>query len=533
MACNIEDAGFEIRDMIAWVYGSGFPKSLDISKQFDKSAGVERKIVKTIKKKPSASSDCNEGWVRPWAEGKTTMDITEPYTDEAKEWEGWGTALKPALEPITVARKPISEKTIAENILKWGTGGINIDECRVETEIVRPLIISKNGDSKTAYGNGLNNSYQDTNGTLQGRFPANLIHDGSDEVINTFPQSNGAAAPVKRGQNGDSKGIYGDYAQKGDDGETFRNDSGSAARFFNKFEFVEDDYFNYLCTVNNNILSWQDKNHPQSNVNIAEMNLFLRNAVEDFVLKLVAIEAHQEDNQLKNMITPFMNEIRLRLKENYETNTETISSSGRRLEQELKHTITVKLQESRVNYVEIQKLTNTMMIIQNLLNIDGFVEVVISDTILSNMVLGEKVSRFMYCPKSSRSERNLGCEELVSGVTSSDYRPNDDGTKGLQSRIHGATEKGGNNHPTVKPIKLMEYLIKLVSKEDAIILDPWGGSGTTGIACVNLKRQFIIMEEDKHSYDIMRARISHFIPEVNINAPQKKELKFGDQMSLF
>jgi len=110
MACNIEDAGFEIRDMIAWVYGSGFPKSHNISKALDK--GAERRL------------------------------ITAPTTDEAKQWDGWGTALKPALEPITVARKPLSEKTIAKNVLKWGTGGINIDGCRIATDEIKLYGIS-------------------------------------------------------------------------------------------------------------------------------------------------------------------------------------------------------------------------------------------------------------------------------------------------------------------------------------------------------------------------------------------------------
>jgi hypothetical protein len=123
MAVRIEDAGFEIRDMIAWVYGSGFPKSLDVSKAIDKAAGAEREVVGTVKKTPSASANCNEGWVRPWAEGKTTMDITAPATPEAQQWQGWGTALKPALEPITVARKPLSEGTVAANVLAHGTGG--------------------------------------------------------------------------------------------------------------------------------------------------------------------------------------------------------------------------------------------------------------------------------------------------------------------------------------------------------------------------------------------------------------------------
>lgn len=144
MAVNIEDAGFEIRDMIAWVYGSGFPKSHNISKAIDK--------------------------------------VGSP---EAQQWDGWGTALKPALEPITVARKPVAEKSIAGNVLKYGTGGLNVDGCRVETD---PSDIS--GWSKTGSKASENRAMSGANydrpakpDNPQGRFPANLIHDGSDEVV--------------------------------------------------------------------------------------------------------------------------------------------------------------------------------------------------------------------------------------------------------------------------------------------------------------------------------------------------------------
>ena len=129
MAVRIEDAGFEIRDMIAWVYGSGFPKSLDVSKAIDKAAGAEREVVgpgrwNHVKGDNDAQADC---LIRP---GGKHME-TAPATDDARKWQGWGTALKPALEPITVARKPLIG-TVAANVLEHGTGALNIDGCRVE-----------------------------------------------------------------------------------------------------------------------------------------------------------------------------------------------------------------------------------------------------------------------------------------------------------------------------------------------------------------------------------------------------------------
>ncbi|MFZ9048842.1 MAG: DNA methyltransferase, partial [Poseidonia sp.] len=123
MAVRIEDAGFEIRDMIAWVYGSGFPKSLDVSKAIDKAAGAEREVVgKNQNDRNSKSSIVN------FQNGSAT--ITAPATEAAKQWAGWGTALKPALEPITVARAPLSG-TVAANVLEHGTGALNVDGCRV------------------------------------------------------------------------------------------------------------------------------------------------------------------------------------------------------------------------------------------------------------------------------------------------------------------------------------------------------------------------------------------------------------------
>lgn len=176
MAVRIEDAGFEIRDMIAWVYGSGFPKSHDVSKAIDKAAGAEREVLGVAGKSGSARNSM----AGDFAGGEYMT--TAPATDAARQWQGWGTALKPALEPITVARKPLIG-TVAENVLTHGTGAINVDRCRVGGE-VRYNAPAGN----KAGGNSLNMSAvgmpQDAAGrTVEGRWPANLIHDGSEDVL--------------------------------------------------------------------------------------------------------------------------------------------------------------------------------------------------------------------------------------------------------------------------------------------------------------------------------------------------------------
>jgi DNA modification methylase len=194
LAVAIEDAGWEIRDTIMWVYGSGFPKSLDVSKAIDKIAGANREVVGS-----KEVSDMRGGSFFS-SNGRILVNITVPATEAAKQWQGWGTALKPAFEPITVARKPLTG-TVAENVLQWGTGGINIDGCRVATDDVLPKMSGKAilGGSSDGWDRPWKN---DPNGLVRrqaaadaaiekantlGRWPANLIHDGSEEVVGLFP----------------------------------------------------------------------------------------------------------------------------------------------------------------------------------------------------------------------------------------------------------------------------------------------------------------------------------------------------------
>jgi len=225
MAVRIEDAGFEIRDMIAWVYGSGFPKSLDVSKAIDRAAGAEREVVDSYERAGRSGGILG-------TETVITREITAPATPEAQQWQGWGTALKPATEIVTMARKPL-EGTVAANVLRWGTGGLNVDGCRVGAEERYNPAAGNKGN-----GNSLNMSKagmpQDAKGSVvSGRWPANLIHDGSDEVVGLFPESNSARANgnpnnPKRGAN-HAPTSYG----QGNDQETHDyRDTGSAARFF-------------------------------------------------------------------------------------------------------------------------------------------------------------------------------------------------------------------------------------------------------------------------------------------------------------
>jgi len=311
MATAIEDAGFEIRDMIAWVYGSGFPKSLDVSKAIDAQDAVEERRARALRFTawmreacPLSASECNQiigtkaeaghyftdgkqphiavaehfDKLRPHflvsvpedieemvrqrtvesqtlknrevvgyktgqqhADGrkscfdvaekmiKVDVAITAPASPEAQQWAGWGTALKPALEPITVARKPLCG-TVAENVLQHGTGGLNVDGCRVGTSKNVPASVSRHKVANT-YNGGWNTGETPGVGGHDpnlGRWPANLIHDGSEEVVGLFPDAGGGYG-VRGGRAGATVGDFGMGATM----ETVGfGDSGSAARFF-------------------------------------------------------------------------------------------------------------------------------------------------------------------------------------------------------------------------------------------------------------------------------------------------------------
>lgn len=220
LACAIEDAGFEIRDCIMWMFGSGFPKSHDTAQSIEKllTIGKARRPDRDLGglSRHRFSGDIEGGLIA------NTGGKVELTTPQAQLWEGWGTALKPAYEPIIMARKPLGERTIAKNVLIHGTGGININDCRVG-------YTGENDDDLAAFG------------SPNGRWPANVIHDGSEEVIAAFPQSAGALADVKGTEPSTPFGaVYGTINRAGS-GMRARKDTGSAARFFYSAKAKSED----------------------------------------------------------------------------------------------------------------------------------------------------------------------------------------------------------------------------------------------------------------------------------------------------
>lgn len=215
MATGVEDAGFEIRDQLQWLFGSGFPKSLDVSKAMDKAAGAEREVVGQTKTNVGMqggnfASECKTG----------SIDITAPATDLAKAWSGWGTALKPANEPIVLARKPLIG-TVAANVAAHGTGALNIDASRIGTDDVLSIGAGKSLTFKQA-SLGTNPGSQHA----QGRWPANVL----------FDEEAAAALDAQSGQLS-SHGGGTTYVEGFNKGTTRaraipKGDSGGASRFF-------------------------------------------------------------------------------------------------------------------------------------------------------------------------------------------------------------------------------------------------------------------------------------------------------------
>lgn len=342
MACAIEDAGFEIRDSLMWIYGTGFPKSHDVSKGIDKALGAAREKVK-----PSSAigHQRNIGNVRPYMFDPDHMtDSLTPATDAAREWQGFGTALKPAFEPIVLARKPLSESTVAANVMRWRTGALNIDGCRIGTEI---LPSQKAGQAKL----GTFERENMVTPEREGRWPANVCHDGSDDVVAAFP-------------------------------------SNSARFFFN----ASDE----LCTQNN--ASDAELRFPQANELVGSV---LKGAVEQSTPQLV----------LKSIDfpAPFTSVTPSELKQTSARLIEMIQSFAKRCSREsLPAKLT--LSDSLVSIAAVCERIDTITITISLSKSNGSVAPVTFNITLTNSEVGAKDSapssaRFHYSAKASKADR--------------------------------------------------------------------------------------------------------------------------------
>jgi len=440
MACAIEDAGFEIRDMVEWIYGSGFPKSLNIGKAVDELQGNEREDL-GLHLQPGKAGKTH---TRDGGAFRENIHITKGNSP----YEGYGTALKPAHEPICMARKPLSEKTVAKNVLKWGTGGINIDGCRVEYNGEKPNLGGRPKHTR-GEGYGFKAQGEQAEANTKGRFPANLILDGSDEVVALFPNTKSSGGQFKKNDY-EEKGVATNF-RRGD--FIGRNDSGSAARFF------------YCAKASKAERNAGTNDYLIINICVENMErdtLPRRDISESIVKWLTELYG-------KQLMEKYQMDISSTIKT--ETNKTIISII-------LNSKIPWNIKEYTLDAIRTQMASGGSLVV-NAENTNEWKQIIIEG--LTEYLLGVKLVVSKTQLKISVSENNF--------------------------------------HSTVKPVKLMEYLCTLTKTPNGgIVLDPFMGSGTTGIACINTGRDFIGIEQDKEYCKIAGARLEHAM------AKQKEKL---------
>lgn len=399
---------------------SGFPKSLNIGKAVDKLQGNEREVVGKKEGGAYSPGTKNKGIGQLNTEDKNDGRKTLPqrgsdfglYTKGNSQWEGWGTALKPALEPITVARKPLSEKTVAENVLRWGTGGINIDGCRVEAKDGVPLFNKRNDLEGSSFKGGANRTGEIDNTT--GRFPANLIHDGSDEVVSLFPNSGNGNGQKRVGKKGGSGfGYFDDERTKNTIG-TWHNDSGSASRFFMTCKYTPNDAIMKLCENNINANN-AELSLPITNLIEAVVNIYsvLKSATPNIDLLNQNLNALFAEKIPKNTVIDFVAKLVAT------SEVPEVLLSQQELQATQDFIINYKNSTQTQNLASAEKLENTdiTQITINLLKLCGFVVLVIDEN--TNSDTKEKAEqklepkRFAYIPKASKSERNRGLDSTA------------------------------------------------------------------------------------------------------------------------
>jgi DNA modification methylase len=488
-------AGFEVRDCIQWLYGSGFPKSHNISKALDKMGGesldwfieyiLELAKERNISKKeltmlfPSKNGNPT-GWL--WNKqnnqsitleqyntikeylklpfenieeakrevigrgkagltkgdianfsGETEFDITAPSTDSAKQWDGWGSALKPANEPIVLARKPLEKGlSIAENILKWGVGGINIDASRIGNENRTYKGMSKNTPDLAGTFRDDNWQPKDIEVNVSGRFPANIIlthHEDCECKGTKKVKANFGNREYKVGEDIDNT-IY---------GKGYKREDAKLTQDENGMEEVENWDCHEDCPIR--ILD------EQSGVSKSSNTKRNRNTLGSF--------------GMPNDETPEYND---------------------------------KGGASRFFYVAKASKSERNK------GLDGFEEKIKPD----NYIMPK-----LTCSECG-SKRIDSSNRLVCGCNGKTHYEEQNSIES-KNNLSGGNK---NHHPTVKPIKLMQYLVKMITPPNGIVLDPFCGSGTTGVACKLDGFQFVGLEQDPEYFRIAEARINNTNVEI-------------------
>ena len=542
IAVAIEDAGFEIRDTIMWLYGSGFPKSMNIGKGIEGKLTIGSANVKDIKnldgEKTKVTCGFNKmGKETGYRDKEYEMFKTEVnyHTDLGKQWSGWGTALKPSYEPIIVARKPF-DGSLVDNVLNNGVGGFNIDECRVGTETISTHNAPAGTFTGGEYDRGSDtDSYQ----THEGRYPANtvLTYDESnyEEVCGGMPytKSTGGAMtmPDLRDVGQKSKETIGidklsfgqvSNAARKDTDYTAPCDEGSAARYFMNCEFNDkddDEVLKPFCepiivarkpcegTTTDNVLKY-----GVGGINIDECRVPLEDGYE-----FKQTTRHPRTNDVFTDETCGFKA---------ETNTIASANPDGRFPANTILTYDETDEEEVCGGFPFRNNPNGSIKNPNLKNSLGnngiFHKYSENQPLWQSYEDGGSAARYFYCAKASKKDRDEGLDEFEEVDTTEllNRKANTAGVLWEQGGTNAFSGAGGikkNTHPTVKPTELMQYLIRLVTPNGGTVLDPFNGSGSTGKAVMyenkerNKNYQYVGIELTEEYLPISKARIEYVI----------------------
>jgi site-specific DNA-methyltransferase (adenine-specific) len=463
LACAVEDAGFEVRDSIAWLYGSGFPKSLDVSKAIDRAAGELKAEGVAFN---VAGNAHNDKLGAPPASGYAPP---APVTPGAVKWQGWGTALKPAFEPVVVARKPLAG-TVAANVLAHGTGALNIDACRVSTTDKLGGGANK-GESNDTRHEGYNRPWRDDPEAQRAKAERSLENTAKAEDLGRWPSNavldDDAAAEVDRqsGFTKDGTAVHGNHKpDTGGYGSTIGyipgapdagyGGAGGASRFFPTFRYQSKastgerpTYFKPSCDCED---SWPTTSRKRATGETP---------------------AEESSNTSKSGNATTADQYQAATKFTTSTATNSTTSQGT---------------YSQSHQLNISESTQGV-----------------------NAATGNGSSR-------AESAENLSPSAKPTGTSAGKAGRSTAAADRATSQRWSATSRCGNcgaparseSHATVKPLDLMRWLVRLVTPPGGTVLEPFAGSGTTAEACVHEHRNCIAIEREGDYIPLIVARLT-------------------------
>ena len=497
LTCALEDAGFEIRDCLMWLYGSGFPKSLDVSKAIDKAAGAERRVVSEaapLKRMiPGADQNATGSWIKD--NGREYVPtVTEPATDAARQWQGWGTALKPAWEPIILARKPLGERNVAANVQRHGTGALNVDECRIGSGDGG----GRDGEPSAArrYADRGGTNFAPTpgprGGAANGRWPANLVLDDIAAVAldaQTGELTSGVMlAGTQRSQSG---GYHGNFPGEATDHDTY-GDTGGASRFF------------FVSRVDLRDSSTHSASCPKTapgDTSESPTAAGIESGASPAAARSTSSSNRDGSGSSGTAQSPL------------DTKSTTATTTTRTIDSATCASSPSSGTTTTTNGCE--RITEPCAA----LSADAASAAADTGPSANSSNAGPARTKGTASPAPARISPN-GERETESATTPTCApiaQPGADApTRFFYTSKASTAERGeGNTHPTVKPLDLMQWLCRLVTPPGGTVLDPFTGSGSTGIAALREGFNFIGVEQAEEYVAIARRRIVDDAPLLN------------------